>query len=207
MRASKHLSALLKYHLIFILLVSVNIQTALANTESFKPFWLSPATVTMNDLTSRFSVTIPSTPTSLSDYVLGIQVAVIPIDDIGMATINWNATQHELTTETEKQFETDLYNCVTGTDASVETTKKKLHYCERIGYGEGSAGHMSALYYCAFVKGCRLVIVELSTNWVNCLNYGTAAEIAQCKTKETVAKQRIETFFHNIVNTINIVKL
>lgn len=160
----------------------------------------------MHDLTKKYTVSIPAVPSSLKTYTSTIQIAVIPIAAIGKNTIQWNESQVATTQETEKEFETDLYNCVAGKDSMVAKTKKKPHYCLRVGYGEGTMGHAIELYYCAFVKKGKLIIVELPTSWVQCLNYGDDAAIQNCQNAEKKARQKILQYFDSVARSIKIVK-
>ncbi len=160
----------------------------------------------IHDLTEKYKVSIPSIPSVLKSFAKEARVAVIPIVEFGMNTIQWNESQSATTQETEKEFETDLYRCVSGKDSTVATTKKKPHYCLRIGYEEGAMGHTLIVYYAGFVKGDKLIIIELPTSWVQCLNYGDNPGIKKCQQDEKNAKRKIEQYFDSITRTIKITK-
>lgn len=163
-------------------------------------------TKTIQDLTEKYKVSIPSIPSGLKNYTKDVHVAVIPITEIGKTTIHWNESQSAATQETENEFETDLYKCASGKDSAVATTKKKPRYCLRIGYEEGAMGHTLIVYYAGIVKGDKLINIELPTSWVQCLNYGDNPAIKKCQQNEKNAKRKIEQYFDSITRTIKIAK-
>ncbi len=145
---------------------SLNNVTSTDNT----PFVPSGTDTLFNDLSNRFKVITRAFPDSTVPGYKFLQVAIIPIDSIGAVTIPWNDNQHQLTKETEKEFETELMQCKDGKDTAdgVAQTKMKNGYCERTGYSDAAMGHYALVYYCSFVKENNLVVVELMTTWSSC---------------------------------------
>ena len=210
MNASKPFSTLPVFHLFFVLFFSLCTQIALARPEINEFHLVTLGDTTINDLSSRFKVTIPAIPVNLSDFTNKINVAVIPLNSLGAIDILWDPNQKQSTKETEKEFETELLKCINGKDAKGEAgaiTKKNKLYCERTGYGDAGMGHYGELYYCGFVKSSRLIIVELSTYWSNCMNFGSRSETKKCETNQAMARQRIELMFGNIVRKIKVLKI
>ncbi len=215
MKAARHLKARPFFLALIILHCSFQPQTVFAHPENNKPYQAVHGLLTIHDLSNRFKVTMPNLPASIKGYAKQLNVAVIPRDSIGVVNIPWYITQDSMTRETESEFETEMLNCANGKDAALAETKKKIlnssagkkqTYCERIGYGDGSAGHHGEIYYCSFVKGRNLVIVELSALWSNCLSLADASDIRQCKTQQSIAREKIESYFKNIIGQIKITR-
>jgi hypothetical protein len=209
-RASPVFLALAIFHYSFLP------QIVMARPGNSNPYWPSPRNLTMHDLSNRFKVTMPGLPAGIKSYERALNVAVIPTDSIAAVHIPWYIIQDSMTTETEQAFETELLNCTNGKDSTLAETKKKVFttgsgkkqaYCERIGYGDGSAGHYGEIYYCSFVKGKNLVILEMSTLWENCTFYGSASLIRHCQTEQSRARQGIDSYFKNIIAQIKITRL
>ena len=86
------------------------------------------------DLTNRYYISFqPFTDSAYFDPS-NFRIAVIPVDSLGQKEIEWSEMKKGNSVESEKEFDTELMNCIDGKDKNSETpatTVKKGAYCER----------------------------------------------------------------------------
>lgn len=204
---------------VFILISCQNNKQKEANTTSTDSLTKQPVAIdslntttgtdtSFTDLSGRFRVTIPSYPDSTLPNIQGLNVAVIPVDSIGAVKIPWNDNQQQLTKETEKEFETELLQCIGGKDKTGEAsaeTKIKNGYCERTGYGDAAMGQAGYNYYCALKKDNNLVIIEMMTLWPSCTTgFQTEKERKACRAEQDKAEKSIEDFIGKTVAALKV---
>ena len=197
------------FHLSFFLFFSLSMQAVSARPDMLSASYRNPGDTTINDLSNRFKVTIPTLQVNLSAFIDKINVAVIPLNSLGKVDIPWDDNQKQVTKETEKEFETNLLKCINGKDSGSDAgviIKKKKSYCERTGYGDAAMGHYSELCYAGFTKENKLIIVELHTRWSTCMNLAGKSRRKKCEADQALARQRIELMFENLVRKIKVMK-
>ena len=182
---------------------SASIDKNSADTTSLKP-----GDKSISDLSNRFTVSY--TPASgSSNQISDMQLAVIPVDSLGTVDIKWHQLKQESTKETEKEFETELLQCIDGKDKSGQpdaVTTKRKSYCERVGYSDGGGmGSYAIMHYGAFVKDNNLVIAEFFVNYSKCnIGYEEKSQKAACESENEKKRQAIDNFMENLAATARV---
>jgi hypothetical protein len=159
------------------------------------------------DLTNRYYISFQAFTDSTYFDPSNFRIAVVPVDSLGQKEIDWSEMKKGNSVESEKEFETELMNCIDGKDKNSETpaiTVKKAGYCEREGYTDHSGmENYPWLYYGAFVKDNKLVIAELFTSFSKC-KMETKKEKEECEAENEKQRKSIRSFMDNLVKTIDI---
>ncbi len=162
------------------------------------------------DLSNKFLVDYaPYTDTTL--MLEDVHFAVIPLDRIGLDSIPWHGMMKDFTKESDKEFETEMMQCIDGKDKSPDAyavTSKRPHYCEREGYSDnGGMGSYPILYYAGFVKDNNLVIAEFFNSYSKCsIGYETKKEQQDCEARNETERNAVRAFMDHVVETIAISK-
>ena len=162
--------------------------------------------IILKDISNRFQVTIPGALNKTIKQTEVFNVAIVPMDLIGITKLPWHENKEQLSNESEVEFENNMLNCVSGKDSKFVKIIKRKQYCERIGYSDAAMGKYFELHFCSFVKENKLVIIEYAMIFSNCSMKNSAKEKKMCELEKNKKQKLIDIGIAEIAFQMKIVK-